>query len=155
MKSFGSKGKFGKKNSSRSEGGDSRRPSRGGFSRSEGRDSGRPEFGKQSHRAVCDKCGTNCEVPFKPTGSKPIYCQDCFRTMGDSESTGSRQFGKREYPGSRRPDNFNKSEYPGSRRPDSFNKSEYSESAKPDQSKRELEQINFKLDKILRILEEE
>ncbi|MEI6152837.1 MAG: CxxC-x17-CxxC domain-containing protein [Deltaproteobacteria bacterium] len=141
MKSFSSKGKFGKKNSSRSEGGDSKRPSRGSFSRSEGRDAGRPAFGKQSHRAVCDKCGTNCEVPFKPTGSKPIYCQDCFRTMGDSESPRPRQFGRREYPVSRRLDNFKKSEY--------------SESAGPDQSKRELEQINFKLDKILRILEEE
>ena len=141
MKSFSSSGKFGKKNSNRSEGGDSRRPSRGGFSRSEGRDSGRPEFGKQSYRAVCDKCGTNCEVPFKPTGSKPIYCRDCFRTMGDSESPRPRQFGNREYSGSRRPDHFEKSEY--------------SESARPDQFKRELDQINLKLDKILRVLEDE
>ncbi|MCX5818112.1 MAG: hypothetical protein NTX75_18010 [Proteobacteria bacterium] len=141
MKSFSSAGKFGKKNSNRSERGDSKRPSRGGFSRSEGRDSERPAFGKQAHKAVCDKCGTTCEVPFRPTGSKPIYCQDCFRTMGDSESPRPRQFGKREYPGSRRPDNFKKSEY--------------SESARPDQFKRELEQINFKLDKILRALEGE
>ncbi|MCX5809022.1 MAG: hypothetical protein NTX36_06570 [Proteobacteria bacterium] len=141
MKSFSSAGKFGKKNSNRSEGGDSKRPSRGGFSRSEGRDSGRPAFGKQAHKAVCDKCGATCEVPFRPTGSKPIYCQDCFRTMGDSESPRPRQFGKREYPGSRRPDNFKKSEY--------------SESAKPDQFKKELEQINLKLDKILRALEDE
>ena len=141
MKRFSSGGKFGKKNSNRSEGGDSKRPSRGGFSRSEGRDSGRPAFDKQVHKAVCDKCGATCEVPFKPTGSKPIYCRDCFRTMGDSESPRPRQFGNREYPGSRRPDHFEKSEYPGS--------------AKPDQFKRELEQINLKLDKILRALENE
>jgi len=141
MKRFSSGGKFGKKNSNRSEGGDSKRPSRGGFSRSEGRDFGRPSFDKQVHKAVCDKCGTNCEVPFKPTGSKPIYCRDCFRTMGDSESPRPRQFGNREYSGSRRPDHFEKSEY--------------SESARPDQFKRELDQINLKLDKILRALEDE
>ena len=141
MKRFSRDGKFGKKDSSRSDRGDSKGPSRGGFSRGGGRDSGRPAFDKQVHKAICDKCGATCEVPFKPTGGKPIYCRDCFRTMEGSESPRPRQFGKREYPGSRRPDNFKKSEY--------------SESAKPDQFKRELEQINLKLDKILRALEGE
>lgn len=27
---------------------------------------------------VCAGCGANTEVPFKPTGSKPVYCRDCF-----------------------------------------------------------------------------
>ena len=31
------------------------------------------------HSAICDKCHAECEVPFRPTGSKPIYCRDCFR----------------------------------------------------------------------------
>jgi len=31
------------------------------------------------HKAVCDKCGKECEVPFKPTPSKPVYCDDCFK----------------------------------------------------------------------------
>ena len=35
---------------------------------------------KQMHPAVCDKCGNKCEVPFKPTGDKPIFCSDCFKT---------------------------------------------------------------------------
>jgi len=39
-----------------------------------GRDSGRPTM----HRATCSACGDSCEVPFKPTGNKPIYCSDCF-----------------------------------------------------------------------------
>ncbi|MCD4756474.1 hypothetical protein K8R20_02575 [bacterium] len=30
------------------------------------------------HDAVCDACGKDCKVPFKPTGSKPIYCSNCF-----------------------------------------------------------------------------
>ncbi|EKE28486.1 MAG: hypothetical protein ACD_3C00054G0026 [uncultured bacterium (gcode 4)] len=27
---------------------------------------------------VCDDCGRNCEVPFKPTWDRPVYCSDCF-----------------------------------------------------------------------------
>jgi len=30
-------------------------------------------------QAVCAECGKSCEVPFKPTGSKPVLCRDCFR----------------------------------------------------------------------------
>ena len=142
MKSLRRDGKFGKKDSKRSDRGDSKRPSRGGFSRGGGgRDLERPAFDKQLYKATCQKCGDNCEVPFKPTGGRPIYCRDCFRTMEGSESPRPKQFGKREYSGSRRTDNFKKSEY--------------SESAKPDQFKRELYQINLKLDKILRVLEDE
>ncbi len=25
------------------------------------------------HSAVCDDCGKRCEVPFRPTGDKPIF----------------------------------------------------------------------------------
>jgi CxxC-x17-CxxC domain-containing protein len=31
------------------------------------------------HQAVCSDCGNNCEVPFRPSGSKPVFCSDCFR----------------------------------------------------------------------------
>lgn len=31
------------------------------------------------HRAVCDECGRECEVPFKPTGDRPVYCNNCFK----------------------------------------------------------------------------
>lgn len=30
------------------------------------------------HSAICSSCGKNCEVPFRPTGDKPVYCRDCF-----------------------------------------------------------------------------
>jgi CxxC-x17-CxxC domain-containing protein len=33
---------------------------------------------RQMHQATCDKCGKECEVPFRPTAGKPIYCNDCF-----------------------------------------------------------------------------
>ena len=56
------------------------------FERREGRrrDDGRP----QMHSVVCDKCGERCEVPFKPTGDKPVYCSDCFRSNGPAEPRG-------------------------------------------------------------------
>lgn len=37
---------------------------------------------KEMFHAVCDNCGKDCEVPFKPTGNKPVYCSDCFSKMG-------------------------------------------------------------------------
>ncbi|MBU1164092.1 hypothetical protein KKA15_00845 [Patescibacteria group bacterium] len=43
------------------------------------------------HHAVCDKCGKDCEVPFKPTGDKPIYCSDCFKNV-EPKRSGGRDF---------------------------------------------------------------
>lgn len=40
----------------------------------------------QMHSATCSKCGKSCLVPFRPTGNRPIFCSDCFRTEG-GEST--------------------------------------------------------------------
>lgn len=33
----------------------------------------------EMHHAVCDGCGNDCEVPFRPTSGKPVYCNDCFK----------------------------------------------------------------------------
>ncbi len=30
------------------------------------------------HRAICADCKKQCEVPFKPSGERPVYCKDCF-----------------------------------------------------------------------------
>lgn len=39
----------------------------------------RPRFeDRQMHDAVCVTCGNNCQVPFRPTAGKPIYCDNCF-----------------------------------------------------------------------------
>ena len=64
---------------------------RGGFggNRGGGRDRERPEM----HKATCSDCGDNCEVPFKPTNDKPIYCSDCFRGH-DNDSGGGRDRGR-------------------------------------------------------------
>jgi CxxC-x17-CxxC domain-containing protein len=36
---------------------------------------GRP---REFHKAVCSECKKECEVPFKPSGDRPVYCRDCF-----------------------------------------------------------------------------
>jgi len=30
------------------------------------------------HKSVCADCGKECEVPFRPTGDRPVYCQECW-----------------------------------------------------------------------------
>lgn len=42
----------------------------GGFRRNDGP--------REMHKAVCSDCKNECEVPFKPTEGKPVYCRDCF-----------------------------------------------------------------------------
>ncbi len=34
--------------------------------------------GKPMHQAVCADCRQNCEVPFKPSAERPVFCKDCF-----------------------------------------------------------------------------
>jgi len=52
---------------------------RGGFNRDRG---DRPAM----HKAVCDACHKDCEVPFKPSSGKPIFCSDCFSKQGGGRS---------------------------------------------------------------------
>jgi CxxC-x17-CxxC domain-containing protein len=61
--------------------------SSGGF---RGRDSGRPI---EHHNAICSKCGAACQVPFRPTGTKPVLCAKCFREGGSARSMPSHQPG--------------------------------------------------------------
>ena len=41
---------------------------------------------RDMHSAVCDKCGKDCKVPFKPSSDKPIYCSDCFENVNENKS---------------------------------------------------------------------
>jgi len=47
----------------------------GGF----GGNGSRPQ--RQMYPAVCANCGVQTEVPFQPSGEKPVYCRDCFQSM--------------------------------------------------------------------------
>jgi CxxC-x17-CxxC domain-containing protein len=42
---------------------------------------GRP---REMHKATCADCKKECEVPFKPTGDRPVYCKECFSKRKDS-----------------------------------------------------------------------
>jgi len=37
-------------------------------------------------KVICSSCGKECEVPFKPTSSKPVYCDECFAKKGKFRS---------------------------------------------------------------------
>ena len=82
---------------------------RGGGGFRGGNSGGRPSFQKKSwggsgdrgetvmHKAVCDECHKNCEVPFRPSGDKPVYCSDCFGSKRDDGNRAPRkEFGNRE-----------------------------------------------------------
>ena len=52
------------------------------------RGGGREE--RQMFEATCDKCGRSCQLPFRPNGTKPVYCSNCFEKQGDNfESRGA------------------------------------------------------------------
>ncbi len=94
MKDFKTNNKFG----GGSKGGD-----RGGFG-------GGNRFGKKNwdgpkemHKATCAKCQKTCEVPFRPSGDRPVYCHDCFdktksnSSMGNFSRNEGNTFPKREF----------------------------------------------------------
>ncbi len=56
----------------RRAGGGSSAGAGGGFSRP----------ARQMTDVVCSSCGKPTQVPFVPRGDKPVYCSDCFATMG-------------------------------------------------------------------------
>ena len=31
--------------------------------------------------ATCARCGKETQVPFRPSGARPVYCSDCFRLV--------------------------------------------------------------------------
>lgn len=51
----------------------------GGGGRSFG---GRSDGPKQMFPAVCGKCGEDCQVPFRPSGDRPVFCSNCFKEQG-------------------------------------------------------------------------
>jgi len=54
---------------------------RGGRSSGGGGSGGfRRDFGpREMHKATCSECGQECEVPFKPTEGKPVFCKECYK----------------------------------------------------------------------------
>ncbi|MBI1976302.1 MAG: DNA-directed RNA polymerase [Candidatus Omnitrophica bacterium] len=52
-----------------------------GFQRSDDRFGGRP---REMFKAICAECKQECEVPFRPSGDRPVYCKECFSKRKDS-----------------------------------------------------------------------
>jgi len=93
-----------------------------------GRDGGKPAM----HSAVCDKCKSECEVPFKPSDDRPVYCSNCFKKPeGDDRG----KFGKKDFGR-------------GSNRGSTFGGS-----GNADQFKKQLDSLNTKLDRIIKLLD--
>ena len=47
-----------------------------------GRSSGGYDRGpREMFSATCSSCGREAQVPFRPNGSKPVYCSDCFSSQ--------------------------------------------------------------------------
>lgn len=120
---------------------------------------GRPSFNRgdrddgprEMFQAVCNDCHKSCQVPFRPTGDKPVYCSDCFGAHRVGENRENR--GQRENRGGQ--DRFP--------RRDSFSapRREFTPSFSPkvsmgdkriDELKRQLDVISIKVDTIFRIV---
>lgn len=39
---------------------------------------------REMHKATCADCGKECEVPFKPDPSRPVYCRECWAKRRDT-----------------------------------------------------------------------
>lgn len=37
---------------------------------------------REMYTAICDACGKETQLPFKPKGDKPVYCKACFTARG-------------------------------------------------------------------------
>jgi CxxC-x17-CxxC domain-containing protein len=44
---------------------------------------------REMFSATCSSCGREAQVPFRPSGAKPVYCSDCFSSQRGSSSRSS------------------------------------------------------------------
>ena len=44
---------------------------------------------REMHAITCAQCGAEAEVPFLPRGDHPVYCNDCYRQIRDTQRSGS------------------------------------------------------------------
>jgi CxxC-x17-CxxC domain-containing protein len=46
-------------------------------------------------RVICADCSKECEIPFKPSTDRPVYCRECFPKHKKDNVPGKRPAGKR------------------------------------------------------------
>jgi CxxC-x17-CxxC domain-containing protein len=54
---------------------------------------------REMFSATCSSCGKEAQVPFQPSGDKPVYCSDCFQQRGGGNrgGYGGRSGGRNRY----------------------------------------------------------
>ena len=111
--------------------------SRGGFGNRGGAGS---SFRPTMYQATCAECGNSCEVPFKPSGTRPIYCSNCFKGKEAS----------RPASGERSPErSFSKPSFGGT----SYAKPDFAPRASGGAvSSEQFDKLNKKLDQIINFL---
>lgn len=92
------------------------------------------------HSAICSSCGKPCEVPFRPTGEKPVYCRDCFAGRGAMGGDRSQRKDPRTFP-----QNTSHNTQPNSGSQPTVGNSEM---------KKQLDAMNVKIDKLISIVQE-
>jgi len=102
---------------------------------------GRRDSDREMHKAVCSSCGISCEVPFKPTGDKPVFCNDCFKNKRSADPQGFRDGRNNNFGDRKQKPSFNNKGY--EKRDDEKENQNY---------KIQFEMLNAKLDKILETL---
>jgi CxxC-x17-CxxC domain-containing protein len=99
----------------------------------------------QLFKATCASCGNTCEVPFRPNGKKPVYCNDCFAKNGGPAAGARPSFERPAYKPAFKP-GFKPA----------YNKPSFSSAPRPDNGlndvKKQLESLNFKLDQLISTL---
>jgi CxxC-x17-CxxC domain-containing protein len=104
-----------------------------------GGDRDRDFQGPELYQTTCSDCGSDCEVPFKPNGKKPVLCHSCYRNAG-TEGYAPRRREDRSKGRDSSPREYSKGPAAASNK--SFEKLE-----------KQFEMLNSKLDQILKALE--
>ena len=141
--SFSGKPRFGEKRNG-SFGGGERRKSGGDRG---GRSGGSGEL----FRATCSSCHKPCEVPFRPSGDKPVYCSACFNMKSRDDERGS----KREEYGNRGDSRAHRTEYTKPSRSYVSHREESPRTIKDtglEDIKRQLATVESRLNRILDLL---
>lgn len=143
----------------------------GNFNRNNRFGGGRRDFGRRGsdrpmHKITCSTCGNECEVPFKPSGSRPVFCSKCFENnrSSDSKRFGGRNSGRSNFDDKRMYEtvcdkcgnNCNVPFQPKGGKPVYCSKCFEGKgdrgSRNTEQYKEQFEKLNAKLDKILKML---
>ncbi|MFA6553904.1 MAG: CxxC-x17-CxxC domain-containing protein [Candidatus Paceibacterota bacterium] len=93
------------------------------------------------HDAVCADCHKPCQVPFRPTNDRPVYCKDCFTKNGGlAGKSRSNDLAKKDF--------GNKPQFNSSFKPQAD--SNFSSNS---EVKKQLEALNIKIDSLIRTVE--